>query len=160
MAVRASKGPWILRKAAKAAAFKAVFKPQEGARRSGTVTYSFAGIHSEPAANTTATNQPVPVEAAEVKAFVEGDLSGSEISLPQPAYPASARGKGISGSIRVAVVINNKGRVVGARTSQGPPLLRNAARKAALEATFKPQEGARRSGTITYDFGKAKLKKS
>jgi len=96
------------------------------------------------------------VEPTEVKRspIVEGAIKGSEISVPEPEYPEAARNQGISGSITVAIIVSRGGKVVSARTSAGPELLRNAAKAAARKALFTSQQGTQRSGSITYYFGK------
>jgi TonB family protein len=96
--------------------------------------------------NTASKNSPV----------IGGALSGTEVDVPEPEYPASARADGVSGTVTVRVQVNQNGRVVLARSSAGDWRLRAAAVEAAQKATFSPDKlaaGDRAwSGTITYNF--------
>ena len=101
----------------------------------------------EPATeNTARKNSPV----------IGGALSGTEVDVPEPEYPASARADGVSGTVTVRVQVNQRGRVIRARSSAGDSRLRAAAVEAAQKATFSPDKlvvGERAvSGTITYNF--------
>ena len=88
--------------------------------------------------------------------LISSELSGLEVDVPVPEYPAQARAEGVSGAVMVRVQVNQKGRVVLARSSRGDWRLRAAAVKAAQKATFSPEKLADRgklvSGTITYNF--------
>jgi TonB family protein len=107
-------------------------------------------------------NAPVPagVEQSEIARvglpLVGGELSGTEIEVPAPEYPAQARAEGVSGTVTVRVQVNQKGRVIRARSSGGDSRLRAAAVAAAQKATFSPEKLAANvkvtSGTITYNF--------
>ncbi|HZI85510.1 MAG TPA: TonB family protein [Pyrinomonadaceae bacterium] len=96
--------------------------------------------------NTARKNSPV----------IGGALSGTEVDVPEPEYPASARADGVSGTVTVRVQVNQNGRVILARSSAGDWRLRAAAVEAAQKATFSPEKlaaGDRAwSGTITYNF--------
>ncbi|HET6647519.1 MAG TPA: TonB family protein [Pyrinomonadaceae bacterium] len=96
--------------------------------------------------NTARKNSPV----------IGGALSGTEVDVPEPEYPASARADGVSGTVTVRVQVNQNGRVILARSSAGDWRLRAAAVEAAQKATFSPDKlaaGDRAwSGTITYNF--------
>ncbi|HEX8251841.1 MAG TPA: TonB family protein [Thermoanaerobaculia bacterium] len=85
-----------------------------------------------------------------------GVLNGKAISKPQPAYPASAKGSGASGTVKVEVVVGENGRVVSAKAVSGHALLREAATKAAQQARFKPTllsgQPVKVTGVITYNF--------
>jgi len=85
---------------------------------------------------------------------IGGALSGMEVKVPDAEYPATAKTEGIIGTIRVQVQVNNKGRVISARSSGGDWRLRAAAVKAAQKATFSVEKLAGRgaNGTITYVF--------
>jgi len=75
---------------------------------------------------------------------IAGELSGMEVDVPKPEYPAKARTEGVSGTVTVRVQVNKKGRVVLARSSGGDWRFRAAAVAAAKKATFSPE--TRRSG--------------
>ena len=85
-----------------------------------------------------------------------GVLDGKAISKPQPAYPPSAKGSGASGTVKVQVVVDEKGRVVSANAISGHKLLREAATQAARKARFRPTllsgTPVKVSGVITYNF--------
>ncbi len=87
---------------------------------------------------------------------IAGELSGMEVDVPKPEYPAKARTEGVSGTVTVRVQVNKKGRVVLARSSGGDWRFRAAAVAAAKKATFSPEklaaQGGVVSGTITYNF--------
>ena len=86
--------------------------------------------------------------------LVKGAIKGSEISLPDLEYPATARRGWRRGLINVAVTVGSEGKVITARPLNGPWLWRKAAQSAAQKAQFKSQQDASlRSGTITYHFG-------
>ncbi len=88
--------------------------------------------------------------------IIGGELSGMEVDVPEPEYPAKARSEGVSGSVTVRVQVNKNGRVVLVRSSGGDSRLRAAAVAAASKATFSPGKladlGRVVSGTITYNF--------
>ncbi|MCM3902959.1 MAG: TonB family protein [Pyrinomonadaceae bacterium] len=111
-----------------------------------------AAISTSPIA--TQTEQPEVTRNA--SPLVSGALSGMEVDVPEPEYPAKARAEGVSGTIKVRIQVNKKGRVVLARSSSGDRRLRAAAVAAAQNATFSPEklavQGRVLSGTITYNF--------
>lgn len=92
------------------------------------------------------------------KTISGGVLNGKAISLPKPEYPEDARRAGITGTVKVQVLIDETGMVVSVRTVSGPdnPLLRQASEAAAMRATFSPTllsgRPAKVSGVITYNF--------
>ena len=155
MTARSSQGPQLLRKAAEAAARKALFAPNKEWRRSGTITYRFGDAPLEPAPEVTTANPPKGVDAAEVYSapIVAGAIKGSEVNVPEPEYPAAAKRRYLKGWITVAVTVSSEGSVIRALPSRGPQVLRNAAEAAARKAVFKPLQGSQRSGTITYYLG-------
>jgi TonB family protein len=112
-----------------------------------------AGVSNTP--TTTHTEQPETTRNDSPS--ISGELSGLEVDVPEPEYPAQARADGVSGTVIVRVQVNKKGRVVLARSSRGDWRLRAAAVNAAQKATFSPEKLATRgkvvSGTITYNFG-------
>jgi len=83
---------------------------------------------------------------------VGGVLIGRQIHLPPPEYPAAARAQKITGSVTVEVTVDGAGRVVAARSLDGPEALMGAAEEAAREAKFQARASASRTGTIKYDF--------
>ncbi len=85
-----------------------------------------------------------------------GVLNSSSTFLPTPTYPVAARVVRASGTISVKVLIDEKGRVVSATTTEGHPLLVPAAIEAAKNARFSPTliDGVpvKVSGVLTYNF--------
>ncbi|MDQ3667651.1 MAG: TonB family protein [Acidobacteriota bacterium] len=86
--------------------------------------------------------------------LIEGALSGMEVDVPEPEYPAPAKAEGVSGTVAVRVQVNKNGRVISARSFRGDRRLRAAAVKAAQKATFSAEKLAGRGakGTIIYNF--------
>jgi TonB family protein len=111
-----------------------------------------AAVSNAPGA--TQTEPPEPIR--NVSPLLSAELSGMEVEMPEPEYPAKVRADGISDTITVRVQVNKNGRVVLARSSHGDWRLRAAAVKAAQKATFSPEKLAARgkvvSGSITYTF--------
>lgn len=83
-------------------------------------------------------------------------ISGKTIEKPAPPYPPIAKAAGIQGTVAVQIVIDEKGRVISARATSGPPLLMNAAVQAAYRASFTPTvlsgQPVKVTGSITYNF--------
>jgi TonB family protein len=85
---------------------------------------------------------------------VGGELAGKALTLPEPEYPPTARSEGVGGTILVRVKVDEKGRVISARSFEGDWRLRAEAIKAATRATFSPEKlnGTEATGTIVYTF--------
>ena len=83
-------------------------------------------------------------------------ISGKTIEKPAPPYPPIAKAAGIQGTVAVQIVIDEKGHVISARATSGPPLLMNAAVQAAYRASFTPTvlsgQPVKVTGSITYNF--------
>ncbi|MET0648992.1 MAG: energy transducer TonB [Pyrinomonadaceae bacterium] len=83
-------------------------------------------------------------------------ISGKTIEKPAPPYPPIAKAAGIHGTVAVQIVIDEKGRVISAKATSGPPLLMNAAVQAAYRASFTPTvlsgQPVKVTGSITYNF--------
>lgn len=79
-----------------------------------------------------ANTSPAPGE------FVAFDELPVLLSHEQPAYPELAQEAGISGVVRVNVLVGKDGRVKRAIAVDGPELFRDAAVEAAKRARFKP----------------------
>jgi len=98
-----------------------------------------------------------------------GRFDAQVTDLPIPDYPIEAKRTGLSGTVRVAVEVDERGRVISANTVSGPDwicpgvsradvmALRNAAETAALKATFLPGTNngkpAKSKVTVSYNFG-------
>lgn len=85
-----------------------------------------------------------------------GVLNGKAVSLPKPTYPAAARNARASGVVVVEVIIDETGKVIAAKATSGPVLLRQAATQAAQGARFSPTmlsgQPVKISGEINYNF--------
>ena len=85
-----------------------------------------------------------------------GVLNGKAVNLPAPEYPAIARSAHASGSVTVAITVDEEGNVIEAKAVSGHPLLQAASVSAAREAKFAPTrlegEPVRVSGVIIYNF--------
>ena len=85
-----------------------------------------------------------------------GVLNSKATSLPKPVFPEEARRAKASGRVTVRVVIDENGKVISAKATDGPLPLREAAEAAARQATFAPttKDGitVKVAGILTYDF--------
>ncbi len=85
-----------------------------------------------------------------------GELLKQVVKKAQPAYPAEARAAGVSGSVKVQVLISEKGHVIEATVLEGPEGLREAAIEAARQWVFKPAtlsgRAVKMSGVIYFKF--------
>lgn len=85
-----------------------------------------------------------------------GVLNGKALSLPKPVYPESARRVRAEGMVNVEVILDETGKVISARATGGPTVLREAAMQAAQRARFSPtkisDQPVKVSGNITYNF--------
>jgi TonB family protein len=90
------------------------------------------------------------------RAIEGGTLNGKAASLPNPEYPAIARAAKVSGTVTVAVVVDEEGNVVEAKAVSGHPLLQasavNAARQAKFTRTFVNGEPTQINGYLIYNF--------
>jgi protein TonB len=83
-------------------------------------------------------------------------LTGKATNKPAPPYPPLARTARVQGSVMVQIVVDEVGRVVSSKATSGPPLLREAAERAAYRAHFNPTLlgglPIKVTGFITYNF--------
>lgn len=97
-----------------------------------------------------------PPDVPNCVGLAEDDLRASAISLPNPAYPPIARAAHASGTVEVAVVVDEQGVVISAKSISGHPLLQAAAVSAARYARFTPlsvdDKPVKASGIIKYEF--------
>jgi TonB family protein len=127
--------------------------PDSALRAMGNV----AGISSQVKVE----EEPPPPAAARVpkpllKPVSGGVLNGKALALPKPDYPPAARSARAEGVVTVEVVINEAGKVISAKASNGHALLRQAAVMAAQGARFSPTllsgQPVKISGEINYTF--------
>ena len=99
---------------------------------------------------------PSTVPKPLLKPISGGVLNGTAVSLPSPGYPDTARKMRASGMVTVDVVIDEEGKVISAKASAGPTILREAAVTAAMRARFSPTtlsgQPVKVSGVINYKF--------
>jgi protein TonB len=73
-----------------------------------------------------------------------------------PIYPPFARQRKASGEVRVAITINENGRVIEAKAISGHPELRSAAEDAARKWVFRPTrvdgKPMRQQDVLTFIF--------
>ncbi|MDQ3820758.1 MAG: energy transducer TonB, partial [Acidobacteriota bacterium] len=104
----------------------------------------------------TATPTPSPTAPQVDEPLTGGVINSRAIEMPQPVYPDAAKQKHIKGTVKVDVVIDEKGNVISARATDGPKELREAAVEAAKRARFNPARlhGAlmKQTGTLVYKF--------
>lgn len=85
-----------------------------------------------------------------------GQLNGVALSLVKPAYPEIARKSNVQGAVTVKVTLDEEGKVVTAKATDGPSLLRQTAEEAARKSKFKPAtigtQAVKATGFITYSF--------
>lgn len=102
------------------------------------------------------TSAPAPAVNLEKPYISGGILNNKAVRLPKPEYPPVARAARQSGTVTVQVIVDESGKVISARSVSGPPLLLEAAAKAASEATFSPTKLSGKpvkvKGVITYKF--------
>lgn len=84
-----------------------------------------------------------------------GSLTEKAISRVTPAYPQAARNAGVSGLVRVKIVVDEGGAVAGIVWAEGPMLLRQAAQDALRQWKFQPTmvDGKAVKSTGYVDFG-------
>jgi hypothetical protein len=147
-AAKAIDGEEIFRGPAEAAAKGSAFLPEKLARNGnviqGTITYTFVPGPL--------TNKSTP---AGVSVVTGGPLSGTELQLIKPDYPAEVKRAGKSEDFTIVVRVNRAGKVMSWRPLDGDERLRQAVIQAAKRSTFSPAKLPGRSevvGTITYTF--------
>jgi TonB family protein len=99
--------------------------------------------------------EPPPVKPAVRKSII---LQGTAIRRVEPLYPRMAQLAGVSGSVVVEVLVDEKGSVVSARAISGHVLLKAAAENAARGWRWNPTRlndvAVQVVGTITFNFVK------
>ena len=81
---------------------------------------------------------------------------GKAIRLGLPHFPKEARGRGLSGTVLVQIMIDEEGKVVSARAIKGPTVMRNVSEQAALQSRFTPTilcgRPVKTPGVLTFNF--------
>lgn len=99
----------------------------------------------------------LPTEQRDLSKPVDlGQLNGVALSLATPTYPEFARKTSVQGLVNVQVTVNEEGKVVSAKATSGPAMLRGAAEEAARRSKFKPtmadNQPVKATGFISYNF--------
>lgn len=85
-----------------------------------------------------------------------GVIESKVIRKAIPPYPELAKKVRASGIVTVQILLDEQGRVVSARATDGHPLLRGAAEQAAFQTKFSPtllsNQPVKVSGIITFNF--------
>jgi TonB family protein len=81
----------------------------------------------------------IPPPQARFLPISDGVIQGRAWKKVQPEYPLEAQAKGVVGTVRVQITIEAiTGKVVEAKVLSGPPLLQEAALRAAREWLYRP----------------------
>jgi TonB family protein len=110
---------------------------------------------SVPSASENTRSADVPTPAPGTSLFEVGSLSEKATSKVLPVYPQMARNQGVSGLVRVKIVVDESGSVASIVWSEGPMLLRQAAQDALRQWKFQPVvvDGKPVRATGYVDFG-------
>lgn len=85
-----------------------------------------------------------------------GQLKSYAIKLETPVYPINARQFKIEGPVTVQITLDEAGKVVSAKATDGNSLLRSASEEAARKSKFKParvgNQAVKAIGFIIYNF--------
>jgi protein TonB len=97
----------------------------------------------------------MPAELQENKSSSDV-LPGKALKRVEPKYPKEARKARLEGQVKVAIVVDQKGRVIKADALTGDPILQDAAVKAAFKWRFEPTllygQPVKVTGTISFNF--------
>lgn len=99
---------------------------------------------------------PPPPKQASALRVSKGVAAGDAITRVTPVYPSIARQINASGEVLVAITIDEVGRVIEAKATNGHPVLRTAAEEAAKKWVFKPTlldgKPVTQQGILTFVF--------
>ena len=100
---------------------------------------------------------PAKIEPSKPPQNVElGQLNALALNLVMPTYPEIARRTNAKGTVTVQITLDEEGKVVSAKATEGPTMLRSTAEDAARKSKFKPamsgDKPIRASGFILYNF--------
>lgn len=88
--------------------------------------------------------------------FDAGSLREQALKLAVPSYPVIERQNRTEGIVTVQVTLDESGKVMSAKATNGPKGLRNASEDAAKRSKFKPVtvggKPVRATGTVVYNF--------
>lgn len=100
---------------------------------------------------------PAKIEPPKTTQNVElGQLNALAVNLVMPTYPEIARKTNAKGTVTVQITLDEGGKVVSAKATEGPSMLRSAAEDAARRSKFKPamagDKPIKATGFILYNF--------
>ena len=125
----------------------------EGGRNDGPAVTDFG---EAPAPTPRPTPTPQPRQNAGPVRLPSELITSKTIDKPAPPYPQIAKAAGVQGAVSVQIVVDEQGRVVSAKATNGHPLLQHAAVQAAHRARFTPTilggQPVKVTGSITYNF--------
>lgn len=85
-----------------------------------------------------------------------GSLVDRATQKVNPVYPADARAQGVVGTVKVNLMVDQRGEIIEIQSIEGPVLLQNAARDAALKWKFQPNlvdgNPTSMTGYLTFNF--------
>jgi len=85
-----------------------------------------------------------------------GSLYDLATQRVNPVYPADARARGLVGTVRVNILVDERGEIIEVRSVEGPVLLQSAAKDAAIKWKFQPHlvdgKAVPFSGYLTFNF--------
>jgi protein TonB len=100
--------------------------------------------------------QPTPAPTHRQPVALSQLIASKVLIKPVPPYPQIAKLARVEGTVTVEILVDEQGRVVSATAKDGPAMLREAARQAALLARFTPTklngDPVKVSGVISYNF--------
>jgi TonB family protein len=150
-----------IRNAATEAAMKTKYKPAKLNGKAVASTGRLAFGFTPPANKSAQERYTKGVTVGEYKSGSDSNerndaLNHKALSLPAPIYPSAARSMGISGIVKVKVLVDTDGTIISAESIEGHPLLKSGARIAACKTTFAPTllagQPVKVSGIIVYNF--------
>jgi tetratricopeptide (TPR) repeat protein len=98
----------------------------------------------------------IPETTAARRVLNVGSLNNLAVNLAVPVYTALDRQRNLQGIVTVQVMIDEKGKVLSAKATAGPVLLRSTSEAAALKSRFKPaqvgNQAVKATGYINYNF--------
>lgn len=101
---------------------------------------------------------PVSETTAASQIVALGQLKDFAVKLEMPVYPLNAKQFKVGGAVTVQIMLDEEGKVVSAKASDGHALLRSASEDAARKSKFKParvgNQAVRATGFIIYNFNK------
>jgi TonB family protein len=102
--------------------------------------------------------ETVPVSEPSVasQTVALGQLKDFAIKLETPVYPLNAKQLKIDGAVTVQITLDEEGKVVSAKSTEGHVMLRSASENAARKSKFKParvgNQAVKATGFIIYNF--------